>query len=118
MARTGIVKRGHDLRDQGAPQPRVLASTAPAPPVAEPQAAEPTPAPQTVTQVPPSPQPATVTQPVTQDYDYWYSTLAPYGSWVYLSNYGWCWQPTVARTVDDWRRYGRNGRRRLRRSGW
>lgn len=113
-----IVKRGHDLRDQGAPQARVLASTAPAPPVAEPQAAEPTPAPQTVTQVPPSPQPATVTQPVTQDYDYWYSTLAPYGSWVYLSNYGWCWQPTVARTVADWRPYGPNGRWMWTSSGW
>lgn len=113
-----IVKRGHDLRDQGAPQARVLASTAPAPPIAEAPAFEPTPAAQTVTQVPPPAQPATVTQPVTEAYDYWYSTLAPYGSWVYLANYGWCWQPTVARTEVDWRPYGPNGRWLWTSSGW
>lgn len=34
-----------------------------------------------------------------------YSDLAPYGSWVYLNNYGYCWQPTVVVVNRGWQPY-------------
>jgi hypothetical protein len=49
---------------------------------------------------------------------YFYSTLAPYGSWLYIEPYGWCWQPTCAVTVVDWRPYGHSGRWLYTTSGW
>src|SRR4051812_1678429 len=29
-------------------------------------------------------------------YSYFYSSLSPYGYWVEVPEYGWCWQPTIA----------------------
>jgi hypothetical protein len=113
-----IVRRGNELREQGAPRAAVQATTAPPPPVTATAEAAPNPPPQTVTQVPPPAQPATVTQPVSEAYSYWYSTLSPYGSWVYLPSYGWCWQPAVARTVPEWRPYAHNGAWVWTSSGW
>ena len=54
--------------------------------------------------------------PVTSNY--YYSSLAPYGSWLYIEPYGWCWQPTVAVTVADWRPYGHGGRWLYTTGGW
>ena len=51
---------------------------------------------------------------VTQFYD----ALSPYGSWVYLSTYGWCWQPTVAVSAPAWRPYCDNGRWYWSDNGW
>lgn len=50
--------------------------------------------------------------------NYFYSTLAPYGSWLYIEPYGWCWQPTVAVTVAEWRPYAHGGRWLYTTSGW
>jgi len=47
-----------------------------------------------------------------------YDTLSPYGGWVYLSTYGWCWQPTVAVVTPAWRPYCNRGRWYWSNSGW
>jgi hypothetical protein len=51
-----------------------------------------------------------VTPPPAVDYNYFYSSLAPYGSWMEVPDYGWCWQPTVGVIQHDWRPYCHRGR--------
>ena len=125
-----MLKRNAELREQGltaAPPPQAPAATTTA--VAEGTSAPAAmgasaPAPsvysQTVTSVAPAePAPASVepaAPPPTSNY--FYSTLAPYGSWLYIEPYGWCWQPTCAVTVVDWRPYAHGGRWLYTTSGW
>ncbi len=54
----------------------------------------------------------------TDDADYFYSSLAPYGGWIYVSGYGLCWQPTVCRGNHDWRPYCDRGRWLYSDCGW
>ncbi len=68
------------------------------------------PAPQVATQMAPPPTSAEVS--------YFYDTLSPYGSWIYVSGYGWCWQPTVAVAVPTWRPYMDRGRWYWSDAGW
>ncbi len=61
------------------------------------------------------PDPIVVQQPVVigdpaDTYSYFYSSLSPYGSWAYVSDYGWCWQPTIAVSHAGWRPYAHGGR--------
>ncbi|HEY1174110.1 MAG TPA: DUF6600 domain-containing protein [Verrucomicrobiae bacterium] len=68
-------------------------------------------------------QPVIVQQPVViqqapADVQYFYSSLSPYGSWVDVDGYGWCWQPTVAVTYVGWRPYQHGGRWLYTDSGW
>jgi hypothetical protein len=51
-------------------------------------------------------------------YNYWYSSLAPYGSWVNVGSYGPCWRPTVAVCNSGWRPYGNGGRWLWTDAGW
>ncbi len=37
--------------------------------------------------------------------EFFYDALDPYGDWVYVDDYGYCWQPEVAYEDDDWRPY-------------
>ena len=63
------------------------------------------------TEMEPAPAPVVVYEPSPAvEYNYFYSPLAPYGSWVQLTDYGWCWQPTVAVVHTDWRPYCDRGR--------
>ena len=62
-------------------------------------------------------QPVVYTQPAVA-HSYFYSSLAPYGSWIYVSDYGWCWQPTVAVTYSGWRPYTHGGRWLDSDAGW
>ena len=39
----------------------------------------------------------------------YYSSLAPYGTWVNVPSYSWCWQPTVAVVDSGWQPYCNNG---------
>ena len=39
-----------------------------------------------------------------------YDSLAPYGSWVYVSGYGTCWRPTIAVVNTGWAPYFDGGR--------
>jgi len=85
------------------------ATNAPAMLPVQPAAEQPAPA-QVATSVAPP--------PTSTEVSYFYDTLSPYGSWVYLSGYGWCWQPTVAVTVSTWRPYCDRGRWYWSDAGW
>lgn len=69
---------------------------------------------------PPSAQPAeSVSQPnVTYNYNYFYNALSPYGSWIEVDGYGWCWRPTVVVIEHDWRPYCHRGRWLYTDLGW
>jgi hypothetical protein len=63
--------------------------------------------------------PATEEAPAQQvTYNYFYDSLAPYGNWVDLPDYGWCWQPSVAVVVPGWRPYLHSGRWIWSDCGW
>ena len=94
--------------------PSVPVTPTPSPAAATTQMVAETPAP-VATNAVPTPEPAvpatqTVpfeTQPV--NVSYYYSSLAPYGSWFYVGGYGYCWQPTVCNTTPGWRPYSNRG---------
>lgn len=52
------------------------------------------------------------------DSGYFYNTLAPYGSWIYIAGSGLCWQPTVCLGNHDWRPYCDRGRWIYSDCGW
>lgn len=70
-------------------------------------------------QSPPQPAPATETTavvttdvappPTLVNVDYFYNTLAPYGSWVNVAGYGQCWRPTVVVYNAGWQPYCDHG---------
>ena len=45
-------------------------------------------------------------------------TLSPYGSWIYIEDYGRCWRPTVVVYDSDWQPYCDNGRWVYTDHGW
>lgn len=95
-------------------------AVASAPSTAQPQAL-PNQPPQTqvAEQVTPPLVPTGVAPPsASTEVSYFYDTLSPYGSWIYLSGYGWCWQPTVAVSVSSWRPYCDRGRWYYSDAGW
>jgi hypothetical protein len=49
---------------------------------------------------------------------YFQGQLAPYGNWVQLAGYGWCWQPTVASQNVSWRPYFDAGHWAYTDQGW
>ena len=103
---TAMLKRdGNTSATANAAAPVSVAPTAPATPVY----AEAT-APTVATAVAPP--------PTSTEVSYFYDSLSPYGSWIYLSGYGWCWQPTVAVSVSSWRPYCDRGRWYWSDSGW
>ena len=59
-----------------------------------------------------APPPAVVTV------DYFYDTLSPYGSWVYVEGYGRCWRPTVMVGNAGWQPYGDHGHWVYTDDGW
>src|SRR5262245_25052327 len=61
-----------------------------------------------------------ITSPATAppSVEYFYDSLAPYGSWVDIAGYGWCWQPTVAVANVGWRPYCDRGRWVYSNCGW
>jgi hypothetical protein len=68
---------------------------------------------------PPNANAYAITPPVQQvTYNYFYSNLAPYGTWIDLPEYGWCWQPTVAVIDVGWRPYCNRGRWLWSDCGW
>ena len=52
------------------------------------------------------------------DTAYFYDSLAPYGSWVYVAGVGYCWQPTVYTVDRAWRPYRDLGRWIYTDCGW
>jgi hypothetical protein len=59
-----------------------------------------------------------VTPPPAEEDGYFYSSLAPYGSWIDVADYGWCWQPTVVVLNYGWRPYCDHGRWLNTDCGW
>ena len=51
-------------------------------------------------------------------YSYFYDSLAPYGNWINVDNYGMCWQPTVVVVNHSWRPYCDRGRWMYTDCGW
>ncbi|TAL05152.1 MAG: hypothetical protein EPO07_03995, partial [Verrucomicrobia bacterium] len=61
----------------------------------------------------PAPEPAAAVADV--DYD---QSLAPYGTWIEVEDYGRCWQPSVVVINHDWRPYCDRGRWLYTDGGW
>lgn len=61
---------------------------------------------------------AAPTQQVVVNQQVFYETLAPYGSWVEVPDYGWCWRPTVAVANSSWLPYSDGGRWLWTDAGW
>ena len=57
-------------------------------------------------------------EPVYVSNTYFYDTLSPYGSWVYVPGYGSCWRPTAAYSNPGWRPYVDRGRWVYSDCGW
>lgn len=56
--------------------------------------------------------------PSEADVTYFRDSLAPYGSWRYIDNYGWGWQPYVVARYSDWTPYCDDGRWLYSNQGW
>ncbi|MDB6110737.1 MAG: hypothetical protein JWR69_2487 [Pedosphaera sp.] len=50
--------------------------------------------------------------------NYFYNDLSPYGSWVQLDGYGWCWQPRTVVVSRGWRPYCDGGHWVYTDAGW
>ena len=50
--------------------------------------------------------------------NYFYSSLSPYGTWMQVDDYGWCWQPSVVNSYSTWQPYGDRGRWLYTDCGW
>ncbi len=61
-------------------------------------------------------QPVAPAQPVT--YNTFHESLSPYGSWIQIQPYGWCWQPTVVNLAPTWRPYCDGGQWLWTDQGW
>jgi hypothetical protein len=101
--------RAASVTNEWSAQTPVPAETAnPAPQDMAPQVAEqPPPA-----QESPAPPPSEVT------YNNFYSSLSPYGTWVDVSGYGRCWQPTAVVVNPSWQPYMNCGRWAYTDYGW
>src|SRR5882724_3637478 len=86
----------------------------PSQPATEP---EPAPAPTVPVEAPLTPLPTEVSAPPVQ-VNYFYSELAPYGSWVVLDGVGWCWQPSAVVVNRGWRPYCDGGHWVYSDCGW
>jgi hypothetical protein len=102
---TAMMQHDQQLQQQ-------MAATAYQPPV------QPAP-PFTTTESPetePPPQP--VEQPAEVTVNYFYDTLAPYGSWVDVDGYGRCWRPSVVIYNPGWQPYCDHGHWVYTDCGW
>lgn len=94
-------------RDQVLQQQMAAASTPPpSPPPPETPPAE--------TTEPPPPPPASTEVTV----NYFYSSLAPYGTWVNVEGYGRCWRPTIVVYNSGWQPYCDRGHWVYTDCGW
>lgn len=56
--------------------------------------------------------------PQAVSYTTFYDSLAPYGNWVLVEPYGWCWQPAVVAVTPTWRPYCDGGQWMWTDYGW
>lgn len=128
----GLMRQSALLRPEGAsatvPAPSAPATTAVTIQnvAAIPQAAPEPQAPVTTVQGTPPPPPGSATttvvapaaSPTVVNQQVFYQALAPYGSWVQVPSYGWCWQPTVAVVNTGWQPYCDGGSWLWTDTGW
>ena len=132
----GLMRQSALLRPEGtqaAMQPPVIAPAPAAAPaataqnvIAVPQASTEPQAPATTVQGTPPPPPGSATttvvppaaSPTVVNQQVFYQALAPYGSWVQVPSYGWCWQPTVAVVNTTWQPYCDGGSWLWTDTGW
>jgi hypothetical protein len=107
---TAMMQRDQQLQQQFAAN-QAAQQIQPPPPAQAAQAPETTSANTTDVTPPPAPD-----QPVTVNY--FYDTLAPYGSWVVVGGYGRCWRPTVCVYNSSWQPYCDNGHWVYSDCGW
>ena len=70
---------------------------------------------------PPAPETVAYGEPVEQvnvSYTYFYSSLAPYGSWINVGSCGLVWRPTACAVNREWRPYCDSGRWVYSDCGW
>ena len=65
-----------------------------------------------------APEVAPPAQPTEVTVNYFYDTLSPYGTWVEIPDYGWCWRPTVVLYSSAWQPYGDHGHWVYTDCGW
>lgn len=131
---SALIQQNTQMRGQAVvaaptPQPAPAApNVQPNPPAAQPAPAQPQPPVAQAQPEQPAQQPVVVA-PVQQQVvvvpaqapvqvTYFYQSLAPYGTWVEVPSYGWCWQPTVAIGSPRWRPYCDRGRWIYSSCGW
>jgi hypothetical protein len=119
---TAMINRDAALRGQTPPNPYEQRASPPTMPPPAP-GAEPAPAGPVAAPAAPAPATATATAPVyvtspPPEVNYFYSSLAPYGTWVSLEGVGWCWQPTVVVLNHGWRPYCHGGHWVYSDAGW
>lgn len=56
--------------------------------------------------------------PANVTYNYFYNSLSPYGTWMDVEGYGYCWQPSAAVSYAGWRPYVHGGRWIYSTYGW
>ncbi len=67
---------------------------------------------------PPQATESPTTQPTEVTVNYFYDNLAPYGGWVNVVGYGWCWRPTIVVYNTGWQPYCDNGHWVYTDCGW
>ena len=90
-------------------QQQIAAST---PPPAPPETPPTEPPPVETPEPPPPPEPTEVTV------NYFYTSLAPYGTWVDVPDYGRCWRPTIVVYNSGWQPYCDRGHWVYTDCGW
>jgi hypothetical protein len=111
---TAMIEHDRLLREGGGASAVTIATAPAAPDVATDVVTAPPPTeppPPAVTETVPPP-PANVT------YNYFYDSLSPYGTWVDVGGYGYCWQPRVVILQSGWRPYCDGGRWVYSDYGW
>ena len=103
-------------------QPAAASASGPSAPSAEAAVGTAQYAPAAANTAPPPPSaPAAPDQtppPTVVNNNYFYDALSPYGNWVNVDGYGWCWQPTATVVSADWRPYCDGGRWLYTDNGW
>src|SRR3989441_3215331 len=110
----GLVRHG-----QSSPEPAPTLAGAPSQPSTPAENVNTNPPPPAAEAEPSNANAYAVTPPVEQvNYNYFYQTLAPYGTWIDVPAYGWCWRPTVAVVDVSWQPYCDRGRWFWSDCGW
>ena len=106
---TAMMQRDQQLQQQ-------MIATTYQPPLPPAPVPEPTAPPEIAPPPPPANQPGE--QPAVVTVNYFYDTLAIYGSWVYVDGYGRCWRPSVAVYNPGWQPYCDQGHWVYTDCGW